>query len=103
MDARVGGGHRASFTNMTTGHAHSFNGTYLELSYERIRYTDRFDDPNLPGEMQVTIDIKKVSVGVELSIVQADIPEMIPPDACYLGWQESLSNLANLVEPDIPQ
>jgi uncharacterized protein YndB with AHSA1/START domain len=102
MDARVGGGHRASFTNMTTGHTHSFSCTYLELSHERIRYTDRFDDSNLPGEMQVTIDIKKVSVGVELSIVQAGIPEAIPPDACYLGWQESLLNLANLVEPDIP-
>jgi uncharacterized protein YndB with AHSA1/START domain len=103
MDARVGGGHRASFTNMTTGHSHSFGGHYLELSQERIRYTDAFDDTQLPGEMMVTIDIKKVSVGVELSIVQSGIPEVIPPDACYLGWQESLANLAILVEPDIQQ
>jgi uncharacterized protein YndB with AHSA1/START domain len=102
MDARVGGGHRASFTNMTTGDSHSFAGNYLELSHERIRYTDRFDDPNLPGEMEVTVGIKRVSVGVELSIVQSGIPSVIPTDACYLGWQESLEQLARLVEPDIP-
>jgi uncharacterized protein YndB with AHSA1/START domain len=103
MEARVGGGHRASFTNMTTGHIHSFGGKYLELSHERIRYTDKFEDPNLLGEMLVTVDIKTVSVGVELSIVQSGIPEVIPTEACYLGWQESLANLAKLVEPDIEQ
>jgi uncharacterized protein YndB with AHSA1/START domain len=103
MEARVGGGHRASFTNMTTGNSHSFGGKYLELSHERIRYTDKFEDPNLLGEMQVTVDIKTVSVGVELSIVQSGIPEVIPIEACYLGWQESLANLVKLVEPDIQQ
>ncbi len=102
MDAKVGGSHRASFTNLTTGHGHSFGGTYLELSHERIRYTDKFDDPNLPGEMIVTVSMKKVSVGVELNITQENVPEVIPPEACYLGWQKSLANLAALVEPDIP-
>jgi uncharacterized protein YndB with AHSA1/START domain len=103
MDAKVGGSHNMSFTNFTTGHAHSFGGKYLELvPHERIRYTDRFDDPNLPGEMQVTITLKKVSVGTELNIVQEGVPEVIPPDACYLGWQESLVLLAKLVEADIP-
>jgi uncharacterized protein YndB with AHSA1/START domain len=103
MDAKVGGSHKMSFTNFTTGHAHTFGGKYLELvPHERIRYTDRFDDPNLPGEMQVTITLKKVSVGTELNIVQEGVPEVIPPDACYLGWQESLVLLAKLVEADIP-
>jgi len=92
-----------SFTNFTTGHSHSFAGEYLELTpHERIRYTDRFDDPNLPGDMQVTVTLKKVSFGTELSIVQEGVPAIIPPEACYLGWQESLVLLAKLVEPDIP-
>jgi uncharacterized protein YndB with AHSA1/START domain len=103
MEAKVGGSHRMSFTNFTTGHAHTFGGKYLELvPHERLRYTDRFDDPNLPGEMQVTITLKKVSVGTELNIVQEGVPEVIPPEACYLGWQESLVLLAKLVEADIP-
>ncbi len=103
LDARVGGSHKMSFTNFTTGHSHSFGGTYLELvPHERIRYTDKFDDPSLPGELQVTISLKKVSVGTELSVVQEGVPEVIPPEACYLGWQESLAQLARLVEPDIP-
>jgi uncharacterized protein YndB with AHSA1/START domain len=103
MDAKVGGGHRMSFTNFTTGHSHSFGGTYTELvANERIRYTDKFDDPNLPGEMQVTVSLKKVSCGTELNIVQEGIPEVIPTEACYLGWQESLALLAKLVEPEIP-
>jgi len=102
MDARVGGGHRMSFTNFTTGSSHSFGGKYMELSPgERIRYTDKFDDKNLPGEMQVTISLKKVSVGTELSVVQEGVPEAIPPEMCYLGWQESLVLLAELVEAEI--
>jgi uncharacterized protein YndB with AHSA1/START domain len=92
-----------SFTNFTTGHHHSFGGTYLELvPHERIRHTDAFDDANLPGEMQTTISLKKVSVGTELNVVQEGIPQAIPPEACYLGWQESLTLLAQLVEPEIP-
>ena len=103
MDTRVGGGYRMSFTNFSTGQSHSFRGRYLELTPgERICYTDRFDDPNLPGEMRVTVTLKKVSVGTELSIVQEGIPDMIPPEACYLGWQESLTLLAKLVEAEIP-
>jgi uncharacterized protein YndB with AHSA1/START domain len=102
LDARVGGVHKMSFTNFTTGTSHSFGGTYLELvPHERIRYTDSFDDPNLPGEMQVTITFKKVSVGTELSIVQEGVPAIIPLEACYLGWQESLVLLAKLVEAEI--
>ena len=102
MDAKVGGTYRMSFTNFTTGHSHAFGGEFLELvPHERIRHTDMFDDPNLPGEMQVTVTLKKVSVGAELDIVQAGVPDVIPPEACYLGWQESLRNLARLVEPEI--
>lgn len=103
MDARVGGEHKMSFTNFTTGQTHSFGGNYLELiPNERLRYTDRFDDPNLPGEMQVTVTLKQVSVGTELQIVQEGLPDVIPADACYLGWQESLTLLAKLVEAEIP-
>ena len=103
MDAKVGGTYKMSFTNFTTGHSHSFGGTYLELApYERIRYTCKFDDPNLPGEMQTTITLKKVSCGAEIDIVQEGIPNVIPTDACYLGWQESLAFLGKLVEPEIP-
>ena len=103
MDARVGGGYRMSFTNFGTGNSHSFSGTYVELTPgERIRYTDRFDDPNLPGEMQATITLRKVSCGTELQIVQEGLPDMIPVELCYLGWQESLEHLARLVEPEIP-
>jgi uncharacterized protein YndB with AHSA1/START domain len=103
LDATVGGRHRMSFTNFSTGRSHSFGGTYLELvPHERIRYTDTFDDPNLSGEMQVTIALRKVPVGTEVSIVQEGVPEVIPADACYLGWQESLALLAQLVEADIP-
>jgi uncharacterized protein YndB with AHSA1/START domain len=103
MDARVGGAHRMSFTNFSTGKSHSFGGTYLELTpHERIRYTDKFDDPNLPGEMQTTVTLKKVSVGTEVSIVQEGVPAVIPAEACYLGWQESLTLLAKLVEVEIP-
>lgn len=102
-DAKVGGSYKMSFTNFTTGKSHSFGGTYLELTpHERIRYTDKFDDPNLPGEMQVTVTLKQVSCGTELNIVQEGIPDVIPPEACYLGWQESLSLLAKLVEAEIP-
>jgi uncharacterized protein YndB with AHSA1/START domain len=102
-DAKVGGTHRMSFTNFTTGKSHSFGGRYLELKpNELIRYTDKFDDPNLPGEMQVTATLKKVSCGTELTIVQEGVPDVIPPEACYLGWQESLAQLANLVDPEIP-
>jgi len=102
MDARVGGTYRMSFTNFTTGHSHAFGGKYLELvPHERIRYTDNFDDPNLPGEMQTTISLKQVSCGTELNIVQEGIPEAIPAEACYLGWQESLTLLARLVEAEI--
>jgi uncharacterized protein YndB with AHSA1/START domain len=103
MDARVGGSHRMSFTNFGTGTSHSFGGTYVELTpQERIRYTDRFDDPNLPGEMQVTITLRPVLTGTELAIVQEGIPAAIPVEFCYLGWQESLTLLAQLVEPEIP-
>ena len=103
MDARVGGSHRMSFTNFTTGKSHAFGGEYLELvPHERIRYTDKFDDPNLPGTMQVTINLKKVSCGTELNVVQEGVPDIIPTEACYLGWQESLVLLAKLVEPEIP-
>ena len=103
MDARVGGRHRMSFTNFTSGKSHSFGGEFLELvPHERLRYTDVFDDPNLPGEMHVTVSLKKVSVGTELSIVQEGIPDIIPAEACYLGWQESLILLAKLVEAEIP-
>jgi len=103
QDARVGGTYKMSFTNFTTGGSHSFGGTYVELiPNERIRYTDKFDDPNLPGEMSATITLKKVSCGTELNIVQEGVPEMIPAEACYLGWQESLMLLAKLVEVEIP-
>lgn len=103
LDARVGGTYKMSFTNFTTGKSHSFGGEYRELlPAERLRYTDRFDDPNLPGEMQVTVTLKKVSVGTELTIVQEGLPAVIPLEACYLGWQQSLRNLARLVEPEIP-
>ena len=102
-DARVGGKYRMSFTNFSTGNSHSFGGEYLELRPgEKLRYADRFDDPNLPGTMEVTVTFKKVSVGTELEVVQAGIPDLIPPEACYLGWQESLEQLAKLVEPQIP-
>ena len=102
LDAKVGGSYRMSFTNWTTGQSHSFGGTYLELvPNERIRHTDVFDDPNLPGEMQVTITLTNVSVGTEVSIVQEGIPDAIPAEACYLGWQESLTLLTQLVEPEI--
>jgi uncharacterized protein YndB with AHSA1/START domain len=102
LDAKVGGSHKMSFTNFTTGHRHSFGGKYLELvPYERIRYTDEFDDPNLPGELQVTVIFKKVSVGTELNIVQEGVPAAIPVEACYLGWQESLTLLAKLVEAEV--
>jgi uncharacterized protein YndB with AHSA1/START domain len=103
MDAKVGGTFRMSFTNFGTGNSHSFGGEYVELTpFERLRYTDRFDDPSLPGVMQVTVALKKVSVGTELAIVQEGVPEVIPAEACYLGWQESLAQLAHLVEPEIP-
>ena len=99
----IGGTFRMSFTNFSTGSAHSFGGEYQELvPHERIRYTDRFDDPNLPGEMQVTVTLVKVSCGTDISVVQEGIPAMIPPEMCYLGWQESFAQLATLVEPDIP-
>ena len=102
-DAKVGGSHRMSFTNFTTGQCHSFGGTYLELvPHERIRYTDKFDDPNLPGEIQVSITLKEVSCGTELNIVQEGVPGVIPAEMCYLGWQESLIALGNLVEVEIP-
>ena len=103
MDARVGGTFKMSFTNFSAGSSHSFGGEYLELTpHERIRYTDKFDDPNLPGEMQVTVTLKPVLVGTELHIVQEGVPAIIPPEACYLGWQESLTLLAKLVEAEIP-
>jgi uncharacterized protein YndB with AHSA1/START domain len=104
MDAKVGGKYRMSFTNFTNGHSHSFGGTYLELKpNERISYTAKFEDPNLPGEMKTTITLAKVSAGVEINIVQEGIPEVIPTDQCYLGWQQSLMLLAQLVEPEINQ
>ena len=103
LEARVGGTYKMSFTNFSTGRSHSFGGKYLELvPHERIRYTDQFDDPNLPGEMQTTVTLKKVSCGTELTIVQEGLPEVIPPEACCLGWQESLTLLAKLVEAEIP-
>jgi uncharacterized protein YndB with AHSA1/START domain len=103
IDARVGGTYKMSFTNFSSGNGHSFGGEYLELvPNERIRHTDKFDDPNLPGEMVTTISLKQVSVGTELNVVQEGIPEAIPPEACYLGWQESLTLLAQLVEAEIP-
>jgi uncharacterized protein YndB with AHSA1/START domain len=101
-DVKVGGSYRMSFTNFTTGKSHSFGGRYLELTpNERIRYTDKFDDPNLPGEMLTTVTLKKVSVGTELNVVQEGVPEVIPAEACYLGWQESLVLLGKLVEAEI--
>jgi uncharacterized protein YndB with AHSA1/START domain len=104
LEERVGGTYKMSFTNFTTGNSHAFGGTYTELvPHERIRYTDKFDDPNLPGEMHVTVDLTKVSVGTELSIVQEGIPDAIPAEACYLGWQESLMQLARLVEAEIAE
>ena len=103
IDARVGGGYRMSFTNFGTGNSHSFTVEYIELvPNERIRHTDRFDDANLPGEMVVTVDLKTVSCGTDISIVQEGIPSVIPEEMCYLGWQESLEQLARLVEPEIP-
>ncbi len=103
MDAKVGGTYKMSFTNFSTGKSHSFGGEYLELvPHERIRYTDRFDDPNLPGEIQTIVTLKKVSCGTELNIVQDGVPDIIPAEACYVGWQESLNLLAKLVEPEIP-
>ncbi len=103
IDARVGGTYKMSFTNFTTGKSHSFGGEYLELiPNERIRYNDQFDDPNLPGSMQVTIEIRQVFCGVELNITQEGIPDVIPPEACYMGWQESLMLLGKLVEVEIP-
>jgi len=102
LEASLGGRHEMSFRNFTTGQSHSFGGEYVELiPNERLRYTDRFDDPSLPGTMQVTVTLKKVMVGTELGIVQENLPDLIPPEACYLGWQESLRNLARLVEPEI--
>ena len=103
LDARVGGTHKMSFTNFTTGKSHSFGGHYLEMKpNELIRYTDKFDDANLTGEMQVTVTLKKVSCGTEVTIVQEGVPDVIPAEACYLGWQESLAQLAKLVDPEIP-
>lgn len=103
MDAKAGGSFRMSFENFSTGQEHSFGGEYLELvPGERIRYTDKFDDPNLPGEMHVTVSLKSVSCGTDLNIMQEGIPALIPLEMCYLGWQESLAQLAHLVEPDIP-
>ena len=103
LDARVGGTYKMSFTNFSGGNSHSFGGKFLELMpNERIRHTDKFDDPNLPGEMQTTITFRKVLMGTELNVVQEGIPAAIPPEACYLGWQESLTLLAQLVEPEIP-
>jgi uncharacterized protein YndB with AHSA1/START domain len=104
LDAKVGGSFKMSFRNFTTGAGHSFGGTYQELvPGERVRYTDKFDDPNLPGEMTVTVTLKKVSVGTDITIVQEGIPDAIPAEMCYLGWQDSLRNLAHLVEPEINQ
>jgi uncharacterized protein YndB with AHSA1/START domain len=103
MSARVGGGYRMSFTNFSTGTSHAFGGSYVELTpHERIRYTDRFDDPNLPGEMHVTVTLRPVGCGTELEVVQEGVPAVIPADGCYLGWQESLVQLAALVEAEIP-
>jgi uncharacterized protein YndB with AHSA1/START domain len=103
LDAKVGGKYKATFTNFSTGNTQSFGGEYLELKpNELLRYSDRFDDPNLPGEMMTTVTLKKVSLGTELNIVQEGVPAVIPAEACYLGWQESLMSLAKLVEPEIP-
>lgn len=103
FDPKVGGTHKMSFTNMTSGKSHSFGGKYLEIRpNELLRYTDVFDDPNLPGEMTVTVTMKKVMCGTELTVVQEGVPDVIPPEMCYLGWQESLMQLANLVDPEIP-
>lgn len=103
MDPKVGGTYKMSFTNFTTQKTHSFSGEYKELKpNELLRYTDRFDDPNLPGEINVTVTLKQVSVGTELHVVQEGLPDIIPVEGCYLGWQESLINLAKLVEPNIP-
>ena len=103
LEAKVRGTYKMSFTNFSTGKSHSFGGEYLELTpNERLRYTDRFEDPNLPGEMQTTVTLKKVSVGTELNIVQEGVPAVIPAEACYLGWQQSLTLLAQLVEAEIP-
>ncbi|MBZ9821336.1 SRPBCC family protein [Mesorhizobium sp. CA4] len=104
FDGKVGGAYKMSFRNFTTGDSHAFGGEFVELvPSERLRYTDRFDDPNLPGQIEVTVILKKVSVGTEINITQAGIPDAIPAEACYLGWQESLRNLAKLVEPEINQ
>jgi uncharacterized protein YndB with AHSA1/START domain len=103
MESRAGGTHKMSFTNFSTGHGHSFGGEYRELvPFEKIRYTDTFDDPNLAGEMQTTVTLKLVSCGTELNVVQEGVPDVIPPEACYLGWQESLTLLTKLVEAEIP-
>jgi uncharacterized protein YndB with AHSA1/START domain len=103
IDAKVGGAYKMSFTNFTTGKSHSFGGTFLELvPHERLRYTDQFDDPNLPGEIQTTVTLKKVSCGTDLNVMQEGLPDVIPPEACCLGWQESLTLLAKLVEAEIP-
>lgn len=103
LDATVGGTYRMSFTNFSTGSSHSFGGKYLELvPNERIRHTDKFDDPNLPGEMQVTVTLKKVFCGTEMTVTQEGVPDVIPAEACYLGWQESLTLLAQLADPEIP-
>jgi uncharacterized protein YndB with AHSA1/START domain len=103
FDVRVGGGYKMSFTNFSTGNSHSFWGKYLEIDPNKfLKYSDQFDDPNLPGEMITTVSLKKVSVGTELSIVQEGIPAMIPAEMCYLGWQDSLDKLTRLVEPEIP-
>lgn len=102
MDPKVGGTYKMSFTNFTTGHGHAFGGEYLELTpFEKLRYTDKFDDPNLPGEMQTSVSLTQVSNGTELTVVQEGIPAVIPLEMCYLGWQESLMQLATLVEPEI--
>ena len=103
LDAKVGGTFKMSFTNFSSGKSHSFGGEYLELvPHERVRYTDKFDDPNLPGEMQTPLTLKKVSCGTELNIVQEGVPKIIPAEACYLGWQDSLNQLEKLVELEIP-
>jgi uncharacterized protein YndB with AHSA1/START domain len=104
LDAKVGGTHRMSFRNFTTGDSHAFGGEYVELTpNERLRYTDKFEDPNLPGQLLVTVTLRTVPVGTELNIVQEGLPDVIPLEACYLGWQQSLENLAKLVEPEISQ
>jgi len=103
LDAKAGGTYRMSFTNFASGRSHSFNGKFIELTpHDRIRYTDRFEDPNLPGEIQVTVTLKKVTVGTELNIAQEGVPDVIPSESCTLGWQESLTLLAKLVEADVP-